>query len=211
MVGDGGKEKLPMSDLTAPVTKAPPGPSGDVTSLLIHWGNGDPRALEQLAPIIYDDLLRIAKARLNREFRHCTLEPTALVHESYLRLADQTKLKCENRAHFYAVAANCMRRVLIDHAKKRNAQKRGGGIKITLKTNMDFAHEREPDCLLLDDALRKLAEIDERKSKTIELKFFGGLTTEEIALVLGISVATVGRELRLAHAWLRREMSRGSA
>jgi RNA polymerase sigma-70 factor (ECF subfamily) len=120
-------------------------------------------------------------------------------------------LKCENRAHFYAVAANCMRRVLIDHAKKRNAQKRGGGVRITLKTNMDFAQEREPDCLLLDDALRKLTEIDERKSKTIELKFFGGLTTEEIALVLGISVATVGRELRLAQAWLRREMSRGSA
>jgi RNA polymerase sigma factor (TIGR02999 family) len=200
-----------MSDLTVPVTKAPPGPSGDVTSLLIHWGHGDSRALEQLAPIIYEDLLRIAKARLRREYRQCTLEPTALVHESYLRLADQTKLQCENRAHFYALAANCMRRVLIDHAKRRNAQKRGGGIKITLKTNMDFAQEREPDCLLLDQALRKLAEIDERKSKTIELKFFGGLTTEEIALVLGISVATVGRELRLGQAWLRRELSRGSA
>jgi RNA polymerase sigma factor (TIGR02999 family) len=199
-----------MSDLTAPVTKSP-GPPGDVTSLLIHWGNGDSRVLEQLAPIIYEDLLRIAKARLNREFRQCTLEPTALVHEPYLRLAGQTKLHCENRAHFYAVAANCMRRVLIDHAKKRNAQKRGGGIKITLDTNMDFAQEREPDCLLLDEALRKLAEIDERKSKAIELTFFGGLTTEEIALVLGISVATVGRELRLGQAWLRRELSRGSA
>ena len=210
MAGDGGKEKLPMSDLTAPVTKAS-GPSGDVTLLLIHWGNGDSHALEQLAPIIYEDLLRIAKARLNREFRQCTLEPAALVHESYLRLADQTKLRCENRAHFYAVAANCMRRVLIDHAKKRKAQKRGGGVKVTLKTNMDFAKEREPDCLLLDEPLHKLAEIDERKSKVIELKFFGGLTTEEISLVLGISVATVGRELRLGHAWLRREMSRSSA
>ena len=200
-----------MSDLTAPVTKAPPGPSGDVTYLLIYWGNGDSRVLEQLAPIIYNDLLRIAKARLNREFRQCTLEPTALVHESYLRLADQTKLKCENRAHFYAVAANCMRRVLIDHAKKRNAQKRGGGIKITLKTNMDFATERDPDCPLIDEALRKLTEIDPRKGRAIELKFFGGLTTEEIALVLGISVATVGRELRLGQAWLRREMSRSSS
>jgi len=199
-----------MSDLTAPVTKAPVN-SGDVTSLLIHWSKGDSHALEQLAPIIYEDLLRIAKSRLSHEYRNCTLEPTALVHESYLRLADQTKLQCENRAHFYAVAANCMRRVLIDHAKKRNAQKRGGGIRITLKTNMDFAKEREPDCLLLDEVLRKLTEIDPRKGQAIELKFFGGLTTEEIAVVLGISVATVGRELRLGQAWLRREMSRGTA
>lgn len=209
MGDDGGKERLPMSDLSAAATPAP-GKSGDVTSLLIQWGNGDSRALEQLAPIIYEDLLRVAKMRLSREFRHCTLEPAALVHESYLRLADQTRLRCENRAHFYAVAANCMRRVLIDRAKKRNAQKRGG-VRVTLKTNMDFAKEREPDCLLLDEALRKLTEIDRRKAQTIELRFFGGLTSEEIALVLGISVATVGRELRLGQAWLRREMSRSSA
>jgi RNA polymerase sigma factor (TIGR02999 family) len=141
-----------MSDLTAPVTKVPV-KSGDVTSLLNDWSKGDSRALEQLAPIIYDDLLRIARARLSREFRQFTLEPTALVHESYLRLADQTKLQCVNRAHFYAVAANCMRRILIDHAKKRNAQKRGGGIRITLKTNMDFASEPEPDCLLVDQGM----------------------------------------------------------
>ena len=199
-----------MSDLAAPATTAP-AKASDVTSLLIQWGNGDSRVIEQLAPIIYEDLLRIAKARLSREFRQSTLEPAALVHESYLRLADQTRLRCENRAHFYAVAANCMRHVLIDHAKKRNAQKRGGGIRVTLKTNMDFAIEREPDCLLLDEALRKLSEIDQRKGRVIELKFFGGLTSEEIAIVLGISVATVGRELRLGQAWLRREMSRGSA
>ena len=141
-----------MSDLTAPVTKVPV-KSGDVTSLLNDWSKGDSRALEQLAPIIYDDLLRIARARLSREFRQFTLEPTALVHESYLRLADQTKLQCVKRAHFYAVAANCMRRILIDHAKKRNAQKRGGGIRITLKTNMDFASEPEPDCLLVDQGM----------------------------------------------------------
>jgi RNA polymerase sigma-70 factor, ECF subfamily len=156
-------------------------------------------------------LLRLAKARLNREFGECTLQPTALVHESYLRLADQTRLDCENRAHFYAVAANVMRRVLIDHAKKRKAQKRGGGLKITLKTGMDVAEESCPDSLMLDEALRKLAEIDERKSRAIELKFFGGMTSEEIGLVLGISVATVGRELRVAQAWLRREMLRTSA
>jgi len=193
-----------MSDL-APVERQQD--LGDVTSLLLDWRNGNSSALERLTPIIYDDLLRLARARLKREYRECTLQPTALVHESYLRLADQTKLQCENRAHFYAVAANVMRRVLIDHARKRKADKRGGGVRITLKTGMDFAEGRTPDSLVLDEALRKLAEFDERKSRAIELKFYGGMTTEEIALVLGISVATVGRELRLGQAWLRREMS----
>lgn len=195
-----------MSDPT-PVNEVATDP-GAVTSLLLHWSQGDSSALERLTPIIYDDLLRLARSRLRREQRQCTLQPTALVHESYLRLADQSKLQCENRAHFYAVAANVMRRVLIDHARKRKADKRGGGIRITLKTGMDFAEGRTPDSLLLDEALRKLAEFDERKSRAIELKFYGGMTSDEIALVLGISVATVGRELRLGQAWLRREMSR---
>src|SRR5262249_3733249 len=112
-------------------------------------------------------------------------------------------------AHFYAIAANTMRRVLIDHARKRKADKRGGGLRVTLQTGMDLAEERTPDFLLLDEALKKLASLDERKSRAIELKFFVGMTTEEIGEVLGISVATVGRELRLGQAWLRREMSRG--
>jgi len=195
-----------MSD-SAPVNAAPQD-AGNVTSLLLNWSQGDPSALERLTPIIYEDLLRLARARLKREYRECTLQPTALVHESYLRLADQTKLQCENRAHFYAVAANVMRRVLIDHARKRKADKRGGGLKITLKTGMDFADGRGPDSLILDEALRKLAEFDERKSRAIEMKFYGGMTSEEIGLVLGISVPTVGRELRLGQAWLRRQMSR---
>ena len=195
-----------MSD---PITvKEAPKEPGAVTSLLLHWSQGDSSALERLTPIIYDDLLRLARSRLRREQRQCTLQLTALVHESYLRLADQTKLQCENRAHFCAVAANVMRRVLIDYARRRKADKRGGGISITLKTGMDFAEGRTPDSLLLDEALRKLAEFDERKSRAIELKFYGGMTTEEIAVVLGISVATVGRELRFGQAWLRREMSR---
>ena len=198
-----------MTDPVSLVLQNPRG-SGDVTTLLIQWSKGDSGALDQLAPIIYQDLLRIAKARLSREYRNCTLEPAALVHESYLRLADQTRLQCENRSHFFAVAANCMRRVLVEHARKRDAQKRGAGIRITLKTGMDVAHERQTDCLLLDEALRRLAEVDQRKSQAIELKYFGGLTTEEIAQALGISVATVGRELRLGNAWLRREMLRGS-
>ena len=195
-----------MSD-SAPVNAAPQD-ANNVTSLLIDWSQGDASALERLTPIIYEDLLRLARARLKREYRECTLQPTALVHESYLRLADQTKLQCENRTHFYAVAANVMRRVLIDHARKRKADKRGGGLKITLKTGMDFADGRGPDSLILDEALRKLAEFDERKSRAIEMKFYGGMTSEEIGLVLGISVPTVGRELRLGQAWLRREMSR---
>lgn len=187
-----------------------PESQGDVTGLLRQWSNGDNSALGRLTPIIYNDLLRLAKARIGREYGACTLVPTALVHESYLRLTDETNLRCEDRAHFYAVAANIMRRVLIDHARKRKAQKRGAGIRVTLKTGMGLAEAREADTLVLDDALRRLAELDERKSRAIELKFFGGMTTEEIGVALGISVATVGRELRLGQAWLRREMSRSS-
>jgi len=193
----------------APVNDLPEDP-GSVTVLLLEWTNGDHSALERLTPIIYNDLLRLAKVRLNREYREGTLEPAALVHESYLRLMDQTKLHVENRAHFYAIAANVMRRVLIDHARKRKAQKRGAGVRITLKTDMDFAEGRDADSLALDDALCRLAQLDERKSRAIELKFFGGMTMEEISLALGISVATVGRELRLGQAWLRREMLRPS-
>ena len=182
-----------------------------VTRLLHDWGNGDRSALERLTPIIYDDLIRLARAKLNREPRDCTLQPTALVHESYLRLTDQTTLHVNDRAHFFAVAASLMRRVLIDHARKRKASKRGAGVRVTLKTGMALGQARAPDSLVLDQALRKLAELDERKSRAIELKFFGGLTAEEIGRVLGVSVGTVGRELRLGQAWLRRELSRQSA
>ena len=196
-----------MSD-TAPV-KGLQDP-GNVTNLLLDWREGDKSALDRLTPIIYDDLLRLAKARLRAEARQCTIQPTALVHESYLRLADQTRLECESRAHFYSIAANVMRRVLIDYARKRNAQKRGAGIRVTLKTGMDLAENRSPDTLTLDEALTKLAAFDERKSRAIELKYFGGMTTEEIGAVLEISIATVGRELRVGQAWLRRELSRAS-
>ena len=180
---------------------------GDVTNLLLEWGNGDWSALERLTPIIYHELLRLARARLSRENRDCTLQPTALVHECYLRLADQTRLQWQNRAHFYAVAANTMRRVLIDQARKRKSLKRGQGVRVTLQTGMDVARERGPDVLALDEALQRLAGLDARKGRVIELKFFGGMTSEEIGQVLGISVATVGRELRLGQAWLRREMT----
>jgi RNA polymerase sigma factor (TIGR02999 family) len=208
-VGYSRKEKLGMSDnLSAGAGSAD---SGDVTNLLVRWGQGDRSALEKLAPIIYGDLLRVARVRLRRESGDCTLEPTALVHEAYLRLAGQKHLRAENRVHFYAIAANTMRRVLIEHARKRTAQKRGGGVRITLHTGMDVAENRAPDLVVLDEVLSKLSEIDARKSQAIELKFFGGLSIEEIAQVLGVSVATVGRELRLGQAWIRREMSRQSS
>jgi RNA polymerase sigma factor (TIGR02999 family) len=180
---------------------------GDVTSLLDLWSRGDDSALERLTPIIYDDLLRLARAKLRREYGDCTLEPTGLVHEAYLRLAGQSKVQAESRIHFYAIAANTMRRVLIEHARKHNAQKRGGGMRITLQTGMDIAQERPPDFIVLDEALGRLAQIDQRKCQAIELKYFGGLSVEEIGLHLGVSVATVGRELRLGQAWIRREMS----
>ena len=196
-----------MASFRSPLNQTPEG-ACNVTKLLVDWGKGDQSALERLVPIIYDELLRLARARLSRENRECTLQPTALVHESYLRLADEQKLQWQNRAHFYAIAANTMRRVLIDCARKRKAEKRGGGMRITLQTGMGFAQERTPDCLALDEALKKLTKVDERKSRAIELKYFGGMTTEEIGSVLGIAVATVGRELRLGQAWLRREMSR---
>ena len=205
-VGYSGKGKLGVSNNVPGGTVSED--SGDVTSLLVRWSQGDYSALEQLTPIIYADLLRVARVRLRREPADCTLEPTALVHEAYLRLAEQKQLHAENRMHFYAIAANTMRRVLIEHARKRTAQKRDGGLRITLHTGMDVAGDRAPDVVVLDEALSKLSEIDARKSQAIELKFFGGLSTEEIGQVLGISVATVGRELRLAQAWIRREMSR---
>jgi RNA polymerase sigma factor (TIGR02999 family) len=206
MLATAGEEKLGMSNnVTAGAGSED---SGDVTNLLVRWSQGDRSALEKLAPIIYGDLLRVARVRLRRESGECTLEPTALVHEAYLRLAGQKHLRAENRMHFYAIAANTMRRVLIEHARKRTAQKRGGGIRVTLHTGMDLAENRAPDLVVLDEVLSKLSEIDARKSQAIELKFFGGLSTEEIGQVLGVSVATVGRELRLGQAWIRREMSR---
>jgi RNA polymerase sigma factor (TIGR02999 family) len=184
-----------------------PGDARAITNLLLKWSEGDRAALENLTPIIYDDLLRLARARLSRERGSHTLEATALVHESYLRLADQTRLQAVNRAHFYAIAANLMRRVLVDYARRRNADKRGAGERLTLRTGMDVAQEPDPDSLNLDEALLKLEGLDARKARVIELKYYGGMTAEEIALVMGISVATVGRELRLAQAWLRRELS----
>jgi RNA polymerase sigma factor (TIGR02999 family) len=181
----------------------------DVTEILAQWSEGDQAALNKLAPIVYDELLRLARFRLSGEHSDLTLQPTALVHEAYLKLMNQARPSWKNRAHFFAIAATIMRRILIDDARRRKAGKRGGGIRVTLNEEIDVGDAKSPDVLALDLALRSLAQIDERKSRIIELKHFGGLTTEEISEVTGLSVATVGRDLRLAHAWLHREISGG--
>jgi RNA polymerase sigma factor (TIGR02999 family) len=182
----------------------------DVTELLLQWSEGDRAALDRLTPIVYDELLRLARMRLSGERSDLTLQPTALVHRAYLKLTGQVRVPWKNRAHFFAIAATIMRRILIDDARRRNAEKRGGGIQVTFDEEIDIVDAKPPDVLALDLALQSLARIDERKSRIIELKYFGGLTTEEISEATGLSVATVGRDLRLAHAWLQRQIGGGS-
>jgi RNA polymerase sigma-70 factor (ECF subfamily) len=172
----------------------------EVTELLAQWSEGNRTALNKLAPIVYDELLRLARLRLSGERSDLTLQPTALVHEVYLKLVDQVRLSWKDRTHFFAIAATIMRRILIDDARRRRADKRGGGVRVTLNDEIDVGDVERPDVFALDLALQSLAQIDERKSRIIELKYFGGLTTEEISEVTGLSVATIGRDLRLAHA-----------
>ena len=174
-----------------------------MTQLLIDWSRGDEDARDQLLPMVYDHLRRLAGARMRRERLGHSLQPTALVHETYLRLIDQRQVDWRNRAHFFGAAAVMMRRILVNHARDRAAAKRGGG---TRQVSLTFADRAFPrvgiDVLALHDALEKLADIDIRKSQIVELKFFGGLTTREIAERLQLSVATVEREWRFARAWL---------
>ena len=183
----------------------------DITTILVQWKTGDETALDRLTPLVYDELLRMAKLRIGGESRDVTMQPTTLVHEAYLKLVDHTRLPWQNRVHFYAIAATVMRRVLIDDARKRNAEKRGGGLKVTLHEEMDAADEKPADVMALDLALQSLASIDERKSRIIEMKYLGGMTADEISEVMGISVATVGRDLRVGQAWLHRELAGRSA
>jgi RNA polymerase sigma factor (TIGR02999 family) len=183
-----------------------------VTELLLAWGGGDQDAFDKLLPLIYGELRRLAAHYLRRERPDHTLQPTALVHEAYLRLVDQTRAQWQNRAHFFGAAAQMMRRILVDHARQHKAAKRGGsGQRVTLDEKVAFAPEREMDLLALEDALIKLEQVDPQKSRLVELRFFGGLSTEEAAEVLGVSPATVTRQWRAAKAWLLRELSRGGA
>ncbi|HLX07049.1 MAG TPA: sigma-70 family RNA polymerase sigma factor [Thermoanaerobaculia bacterium] len=182
----------------------------DVTQLLRRWQQGDQAAAEELLPLIYGELRKIARRHLRGERDGHTLEATALVHEVYLRLSGGAELHWNDRVHFYAVAAQMMRRVLVDHARSRDALKRGGSVvKISLDEARDPAVESGPDVVALDDALRSLEALDPRKSRIVELRFFGGLTLEETAAVLGISVPTVVKETRLARAWLHSQIVAG--
>ncbi len=174
-----------------------------VTALLLSWSDGDRNALDQLLPLVYDELHRQAAARLRRERPDHTLQPTALVHEAYLRLVDQRRANWRNRSQFFGVAAAMMRRILVNHARDRAALKRGGAIeKVSLSDAVEWAGAKELDLLGLDDALGRLAALDPRKGQIVDLKFFAGLNTDEIAEVLQVSPSTVERDWRFARAWL---------
>lgn len=184
----------------------------NVTALLRRWQQGDQAATEELLPLVYGELRRIARRHLRGERHGHTLEATALVHEVYLRLSGGAELHWNDRVHFYAVAAQMMRRVLVDHARGRDAAKRGGSvIKVSLDEARDPAVESGADVVALDDALAGLEALDPRKSRIVELRFFGGLTLEETAAVLGISVPTVVKETRLARAWLHSQIVAGTS
>jgi RNA polymerase sigma-70 factor (ECF subfamily) len=176
--------------------------SQEVTLLLREINDGDKGAPEKLLPLVYDELRKLARAYLQNERRDHTLQATALVHEAYIRLVDWENVSWQNRAHFFAVAAQIMRRILVDHAREKKARKRDGGQKLALDEAISFSSKKEIDLIVLDDALERLAKLDETQAKVVELKFFGGLTIEETAHTLDISPTTVKREWTAAKAWL---------
>ncbi len=182
-------------------------PRPQVTRMLVDWSQGNREAAVQLMPLVYDELRVIARGYLQRERADHTLQATALVHEAYLRMVDQTQLTWKNRAHFFGVAAQVMRRILVDHARRHRTEKRGGDwAKVELDEARLSATARPVDLIALDEALLDLAKLDPRQSQIVELRFFGGLTIEEAAEVLDVSPRTVRRDWRIAKAWLRREI-----
>ena len=180
----------------------------DVTGLLLSWRQGDAAALDRLVPLVYDELRRVARRHLRREQPGHALQATALVHEVYLRLVDVDQVTLKNRMHFFAVAAKLMRQILVDHARRQHADKRGGGATmVSLDDRSPAAQPASVDVLALDQALAALASIDARQSQVVELRFFAGFNIDEAAEALGISPATVEREWALARAWLFRRLS----
>ena len=179
-----------------------------ITQLLIDWEKGDQGALEKLMPLVYSELRRLASNYLRRERAEHTLQPTALVNEAYLKLVDQRNAKWQNRAHFFGISAQLMRRILVDHARQHQAVKRGGSQqqRISITSVEKLAQEPDIDLLALNEALDELARMDPQQSRIVELKFFGGLSIEEIGEVLGIGHATVERDWKMARAWLRRQL-----
>jgi RNA polymerase sigma factor (TIGR02999 family) len=177
----------------------------EVSGLLAEWSNGNSAARDELMPLVYDQLRRLAQKHMGREDNGHSLQATALVNEAYLRLVDQRKVRWENRAHFFALASRMMRRILVDYARKRRFAKRGGGArKVSLEDAMIVSKERAEDVVALDEALTRFAVIDPRKAHVVELRFFAGLTNEEIAEVLKVSPVTVRRDWNSAKAWLYR-------
>jgi RNA polymerase sigma-70 factor (ECF subfamily) len=179
----------------------------EVTLLLTEWAKGNRNALNDLTPLVYRELRQLAASYLRKERKGHTLQPTALVHEAYLRLVDQANPSWENRSHFYGVAARLMRQILVDHARRKQAGKRGGP-KVSLDEAVSFQQERSRDLVALDSGLNVLEKIDPRKCKAVELRYFGGLSMDEIAQMLDVSTVTVRRDLRMAEAWLHQEMRR---
>jgi RNA polymerase sigma factor (TIGR02999 family) len=184
---------------------SPDGP--DLAQLLRQSRAGDRSAVDQVIPLAYNELRRLAGAYLRNQAPGHTLQPTALVHEAYLRLANRSQPEWQDRAHFFSLAATIMRQILVDHARNKCAAKRGGSnVQVEFKDCLDYSDEKAADLVVLDDALNALAAFDERKARTLELRYFGGLSVEETAEALGVSAPTVGRETRSAEAWLRREL-----
>ena len=183
-------------------------PPNEITPLLLRWSQGDEVALSLLLPIVYQELHRLAQSYLRRERSDHTLQPTALINEAYLRLIEHDAPEWQSRNHFFGVAARLMRQILVEHARSRGAEKRGAGaVNLALDEALDYSHDQAAELVALDDALNALAEFDERKCRVIELRYFGGLSVEETAEVLGISVPTAVRDQRMAQAWLHRELS----
>lgn len=185
-------------------------PSQAVSELLVKWRAGDQEALQALVPLVYKELHAVAHRYLQNERPGHTLQTTALVHEAYLRLVDQRPFETENRAHFVSVAARLMRQILVDYARSHRAAKRGADRKVDLNEGLVLPQMPSADLVALDDALNELARVDEQQSRIVELKYFGGLTTEEIAGLLDISLSTAKREWNVAKAWLSRQIKRDS-
>jgi RNA polymerase sigma factor (TIGR02999 family) len=180
----------------------------EITQLLAEWSDGNQTALDKLYPLVYDELHKMANRYMKRERKDHTLQTTALINEAYVRMVDQKNVHWENRAHFFAISAQIMRRILIDHARRHHYAKRGGGaLKVSLDETAMVASNPAPDMLLLDEALNRLAEMDPRRGQVVELRYFGGLNNEEIAGVLKISENTVTRDWNMARAWLYQELS----
>lgn len=189
-------------------TETPHRDRGDVTELLLAWSSGNPDAEQRLLPLVYAELHGLAASYMRRERAGHTLQPTALVHEAYMRLVDQDRVEWRNRAHFFAVAAQMMRRILVDHVRRRQAARRGENQPALSLTDVaDLGVEISPDILAVDQALAALTAIDIEKGRIVELRFFGGLSNEEIAEVLGVSLATIARHWRVARAWLYRYLN----